>query len=72
MRKACAMKATAKQQPATPRDQQAHGLDLNPGGQKGRDPRRNPGGQMGQGRPGEERDTGSRPAAPLRGKAKAG
>ena len=48
------MNNTSPKQPATPRDQQANGVDLNPGGQKGHDPRRNPGGQMGQGRPGEE------------------
>jgi hypothetical protein len=45
---------TPSKQPATPRDQVVDGLDINPGGQKGRDPRRNPGGQMGQGRPPEE------------------
>ena len=36
---------------SSPARSPASPLDLNPGGQKGPDPRRNPGGQKGEGRP---------------------
>ena len=55
---------TPPEQAGTPRDQTVDGLDLNPGGQKGRDPRRNPGGQMGQGRPGEQASPSTEPPEP--------